>query len=92
MTETEELISRRDALKEALERARKDVAAREAERTGVLAELQAQRDALAAEVAALQEKVDSLETTIAEANEAWKTATREAAGARSHLEELYREG
>ena len=88
MTETEELISRRDALKEALKEARHDVAAREDERTFALAELETQRAALAAEVAVLQAEFDSLETNLAELNEDWGRTTKEAAGARAHLEEL----
>lgn len=91
MTETEELTLRRDTLKEELEKARRDVEAREAERKTVLAELQAEHDELLREVTGLQREVDELEGSMLELEEAWKTATREAAGAKQHLEALYRE-
>lgn len=91
MTETEELTLRRDTLKEELEKARRDVEARDAERKTVLAGLQAEHDELLREVTGLQREVDELEDSMFDLEETWKTATREAAGAKQHLEALSRE-
>jgi predicted RNase H-like nuclease (RuvC/YqgF family) len=85
MTETEELVIRRDALKEALEKARAQTAAREDERVSALGELEAQRAALQSEVAALEEEVAALEAKLVDVDDAWRTATREAAAAKAHL-------
>lgn len=88
MTETEELVLRRDALADALEEARVKTAARERARADVLRELEARRTALLAEIAALEEAVATLEAKLVDVDEAWTTATREAAAAKAHLRGL----
>ncbi|MDP1830231.1 MAG: hypothetical protein Q8L48_43605 [Archangium sp.] len=88
MTETEELVIRRDALAEALEKARAQTAAREEERVNALGELEARRVALASQVAALEEELAALEAKLVDVDDAWRTATREAAAAQAHLRGL----
>jgi predicted RNase H-like nuclease (RuvC/YqgF family) len=88
VTETEELVIRRDALKQALETAREQVAARETERRSALAELEAQRAALLTEIATLEESVAALEATTEAIDDAWRTATTEAAAAKAYLKGL----
>ena len=85
MTETEELVIRRDALAEALAKARAQTAAREEERVSALGELEARRTALASRVAALEAEVGALEAVMEDVNDAWKNATLEAAAAKAHL-------
>ena len=88
VTEAEELVIRRDALRQALATAREQVIAREAERHAVLAELEAQRSALRSEVAALEEKVNALEASMESIDDAWRAATNEAAAAKAYLKDL----
>lgn len=91
MTETEELISRRDALKAALADARSQVAKREEERVSALSDLEERRVFLVREVAMLQERLDALSEALIVVDDEWRTATREAAGAMAHLSEVNRE-
>lgn len=91
MTETEELTLRRDTLAQELEKARRDVAAREAERKTVLGALEAERDERLNAVGELQREVDELEGELLELEEEWETASREAAGAKAYLKALARE-
>jgi hypothetical protein len=92
MTETEELEIRKGALENALNEAREKLAAREARRATELAPLQAALEKLTTEVKRLEEALAELEGRSTLVTEAWRTATRDAAGAKDYLRELRREG
>jgi outer membrane murein-binding lipoprotein Lpp len=85
MTANQELVIRRDALQEELQAVRALVAAREEERSRVLGELEASRAVLVTEVKGLAQAVAALEAVMDGVNDAWSSATREAAAAKAHL-------